>query len=141
LLINISKTWAPIAEVPPATLEQIEHERTRAEQGDPSAKYDLGMRYLTGNGVRKNKYTGLDLIRKSAYQGHTAAQIELARCYYIGRGVERNARYALRWLLEATGTDPNLPDYDTFTLRYGRTADQATYELLSRLLGKDFLER
>ncbi len=46
----------------------------RAEKGDPHGQYDLGMMYLTGKSVLRNKSQALFWLKKSAEQNYTRAK-------------------------------------------------------------------
>ena len=67
--------------VPEKTAEQkaellrktIEFQKTRAESGAPSAQYDLGMRYLTGDGVEKDSVLAKKWLNASATNGNSQA--------------------------------------------------------------------
>ncbi len=54
-------------------------DRTRAERGEASGQYDLGMRYLAGRGVTNSPSLAREWLAKSAGQGHAKAKAELAR--------------------------------------------------------------
>ena len=45
----------------------------RAAEGSPEAQYDMGIRYLEGDGVEKDAVKGRELLEKSAQGGHEAA--------------------------------------------------------------------
>ncbi len=47
--------------------------KERAEKGRSAAQFDLGMRYLSGDGVPSNPKLGREWIEKSAKQGETDA--------------------------------------------------------------------
>jgi TPR repeat protein len=73
---------APAAPVDPAKVaaqkqktesDLIKYHRQRAEAGSESAQYELGVRYLTGNGVEKNEKLGREWLEKSAKQGSPKA--------------------------------------------------------------------
>lgn len=51
----------------------VEFQQKRAEGGSAMAQYDLGMRYLTGDGVEKDAETGRKWIEASAKQRHSKA--------------------------------------------------------------------
>ena len=48
--------------------------RLRAEGGDPSAQFELGMMYYYGVGVKANMRKGLSWLRKSASAGNFDAK-------------------------------------------------------------------
>jgi TPR repeat protein len=51
-----------------------------AEDGHVEATYDLGMCYLTGRGVPRDKVAGLEYLRDAARLGHVDAQRMLPPC-------------------------------------------------------------
>ena len=72
----------PVVVVTPATKEEqeakiIAFQKKNAADGLPSAQFDLGMRFLTGNGVEKNPATARKWLEAAAKQGHTQAARKL----------------------------------------------------------------
>lgn len=59
---------------------------------DPRAAYDLGMRYLRGDGVRRDGSQGIRWLREAGNRGDARAQAALGRLYLSG--------------LEEMGSDP-----------------------------------
>lgn len=55
----------------------------RATAGDASAQLDLGLRYVTGRGIKSDEQAALRWIGKAAAQGHAAAQFELGSYYTL----------------------------------------------------------
>jgi TPR repeat protein len=51
---------------------------------DASAAYDLGLRYLRGDGVERNGYRAIEWLRRAGNAGHTEAQYALGRLYLSG---------------------------------------------------------
>lgn len=51
----------------------------RAAAGYPSAQYDLGMRYLKGDGVAKDENLAREWLQKAAAQDHAEAKAALAK--------------------------------------------------------------
>lgn len=51
----------------------IKYHRQRAEAGSDSAQFELGMRYLAGNGVEKDEKLGRQWLEKSAKAGNIKA--------------------------------------------------------------------
>jgi TPR repeat protein len=51
----------------------LDFQKQRAMSGQASAQYDLGMRYLNGDGVEENLEEGRKWIEKAAKQEHTMA--------------------------------------------------------------------
>lgn len=61
-----------------------------AEQGDPSAQFQLGVMYGNGQGVRRDYAEAEKWYRRAANQGNAQAQNSLGFVYTNGQGVERN---------------------------------------------------
>ncbi len=55
------------------TRKTVAFQKQRAEAGAASAQYDLGVRYLTGDGVEKDPETARKWIEASAKQGYSMA--------------------------------------------------------------------
>ena len=52
-------------------------EDERAAEGSPSAQYELGLRYLQGDGLEKNEAEGRKWIEQSAKNDYTQAKKKL----------------------------------------------------------------
>ena len=55
----------------------IEFQKKRAAEGSPSAQYELGLRYLNGDGLDKDEGAGMKLLEESAKQDYTLAKRKL----------------------------------------------------------------
>ena len=55
----------------------IEFQKKRAAEGSPSAQYELGLRYLYGDGLEKNDAEGRKWIEQSAKNDYTPAKKKL----------------------------------------------------------------
>ena len=51
----------------------LENQKRLAEKGYPSSQFDLGMRYLTGDGVEKDLGLARQWLEKAAQNGHSQA--------------------------------------------------------------------
>ncbi len=51
----------------------VEFQKKRADEGSPAAQYDLGMRYIKGDGVERDEEAGLKWLDKSAKNGSNQA--------------------------------------------------------------------
>lgn len=56
----------------------INFQRQNAASGNPSAQYDLGMRYVRGNGVDKDEAQAMEWLKLAAQNGDSRAKKELA---------------------------------------------------------------
>jgi len=72
-----------------------------AEQGDPTARYLLGMMYRNGQGVLANNDTARAWMLKSARQGDPDAQVALAKFYADGINGVKDPFLAYTWYLVA----------------------------------------
>ena len=57
---------------------------TARAEADPRAAYDLGLRYLRGDGVERNSYQAIEWMRKAGDAGHGPSQFALGRLYFLG---------------------------------------------------------
>ncbi|MDA7618233.1 sel1 repeat family protein [Verrucomicrobia bacterium] len=81
--------------------EQIEAIRSKAEEGDRDAQYELGWRQAIGMGMELDDAAALVWLIKSAEQGHPLAQNNLGARYYSGDGVEQDSMKAYLWFYRA----------------------------------------
>ena len=81
-----------------ASLTQL---RTKAEQGDASAQFQLGQIYDRGVEVKKNETEAASWYRKAAEQGYAAAQNNLGSLCQFGEGVPRSDAEAVKWYQKA----------------------------------------
>ncbi len=69
-----------------------------AYAGDMNAQVQLGVIYLTGDGVPKDDAEALKWLRKAADQDSPLAERYLAEMYFKGRGVPADNLEAAKWL-------------------------------------------
>ncbi len=81
---------------PPATGQALEVLRSRAEQGDAEAQYNLGVMYQTGSGAPQDYGEAVRLYRLAADQGYAPAQSNLGVAYQNGSGVPQDDAEAVR---------------------------------------------
>jgi hypothetical protein len=60
-----------------AVRKTVEFQKKRAEEGSESAQYELGVRYLKGEGVEKDEATGRKWLTMSAQNGYAPATRKL----------------------------------------------------------------
>lgn len=90
-----------------------------AMQGDADAQYELGERYLDGNGVIEDKTAAAQWFCRAASQNHAEAQFRLFQCYENGWGVEINDEKAVEWLNMAAHQNHAEAQYH-LGLRFGK---------------------
>ncbi|MFA5110436.1 MAG: tetratricopeptide repeat protein [Desulfobaccales bacterium] len=86
----------------PETREQKFADMERlAEQGAPSAQYNLGLMYEQGYGVTPDIKIAAAWFEKAAIRGQVDAQYRLGYLYYHGQGVPKNLPQAAEWYKKA----------------------------------------
>jgi TPR repeat protein len=96
------QTYDPASAVPPddprGILPALEREAAR----DPRAAFDLGMRYMRGDGLRRRPHKALEWMRDAAGRGDLRAQAALGRLYLTGlEEMGPDYREAESWLSRA----------------------------------------
>jgi len=76
---------------------------TRADKGDATAQYYLGLMYDNGDLVVQDDKQAVFWYRKAADQGEARAQSNLGTMYVQGRGVTQDGEQAMFWYLKAAG--------------------------------------
>jgi len=77
--------------------DEISDLTAKAEAGDASAQYSLGMMYATGEGVPQNYQQAVYWWQKAAERGKAAAQFDLGVMYANGEGVTQDFVQAHKW--------------------------------------------
>jgi hypothetical protein len=67
-----------------------------AEAGNPQAQFNLGARYKTGLGVKKDLKKAAKLYQQAADQDFATAQVALGALYETGQGVQKNLQEAVK---------------------------------------------
>jgi TPR repeat protein len=80
-------------------LQQTEAVRleTAAVSGDVEARYELGIRYILGEGVQKDEKRASQLLHQAAEEGFAAAQGALGAMYEKGRWVAKDEVKAIHF--------------------------------------------
>lgn len=76
-----------------------------AEAGEAQAQYELGLAFLTGDGVTQDDSAAVHWFTLAAAAGLPSAQGNLGFLYLQGRGVPRDPQQAVQWLRQAAGKD------------------------------------
>lgn len=76
----------------------------KAERGDASAQFQVGLMYLTGKGIARNDNSAFKWFKTAAEQGNCYAQSNLGYCYRYGLGVTANYGEALKWYRTAANS-------------------------------------
>lgn len=73
----------------------------RAVAGDAATQFELGVRYLTGEGAPRDYVEGRKWLEMAAEGGHVGARYDLGVMYLNGFGVQRNEALAYQWFERA----------------------------------------
>ena len=73
----------------------IELFQRAADMGHDEAQGNLGVCYMTGNGVLQNAQQAVSWFEKAATQGHANSQKNLGMCYRDGDGVPADVSKAI----------------------------------------------
>ena len=92
---------SPSLPVPLAETNDLKNLEARANNGDASAQFDLGVRCGKGDGVPVDHEKAAVWYRKAAEQGLAMAQAALGHCYAIGEGVAQDFDQAVMWFRKA----------------------------------------
>jgi localization factor PodJL len=99
---------APGATTPPQNARAAaEWYLARASDGDPTAQYEIAVRYAEGRGVAKDYARAAAWFREAAINGVAAAQYDLGILYDTGLGLTRDPIEAVIWYQSAA--DRNQP--------------------------------
>ncbi len=83
-----------------------------AEQGDATAQFRLGDRYVAGQGVSQDYKKAFYWFQKAAEQGLTVSQYNLGVMYRDGQGVIENYKQALYWFQKAAEQNLSAAQYN-----------------------------
>ena len=81
-----------------AFAESLDETRKKAEAGDATAQFNLGVMYANGDGVPTDMTEAVKWFRKSSEQGNAMAQAKLGVMYVDGDGVPKDIVQAHAWL-------------------------------------------
>lgn len=101
--VEIYRTYYPV-EVSPQIFESFLLVR-KANDGDPLAQHELGLRYLTGNGFEPDTAKAFIWVKRSAEQKYPLAAYNLGIFYMNGLGTEWNPFLAFENFLYAASRD------------------------------------
>jgi len=80
-----------------ASASPVHELQEKASHGDAHAARDLGLKYLTGDGIGSSDDDAARWLLKAAYAGEPEAEYWLGTLYARGRGVPEDESQALHW--------------------------------------------
>lgn len=75
--------------------------RKSADMGYAKAQHELGLKYLSGVGVKKDQNEATEWFRKAAENGYAASQTNLGYAYDHGEGTPQDSAVAVEWYRRA----------------------------------------
>jgi TPR repeat protein len=97
LFFSSAAVFQSAAEQTKADQKPLAEVRSKAEAGDADSQSELGLRYVTGEGVAKDPVEAVKWYRKAAEQNYAKAQYNLGVCYASGTGVVKDEVEAVKW--------------------------------------------
>ena len=98
LLLPCKLALAQSSEQASARKKAIADLKEIAYAGNVAAQVQLGVIYLTGDGVAKDDAEAVKWLRKAADQDNALGERYLAEMYFKGRGVPADTTEAAKWL-------------------------------------------
>lgn len=96
-----SGSAAPKRLTPAQAAEQERNLRAFADRGDTDAQFELGLRFLTGEGLKKDEKEGVNWLAKAAEGGHLRAQYVYGSLFEDGVSVPKDPVEAASWFEKA----------------------------------------
>ncbi len=98
-LFLVASLLALLAPSMPLSGQQVNEKdlRSWADRGDADAQFELGLRLITGEGMKKSLEEGVKFVEKAAKQKHLRAQHIMGTLYEDGVGVKRDFAKAAEW--------------------------------------------
>ncbi len=101
--------------------------RTAAAKGDPSAEYEIGVRFAEGKGVTQDLQQAIVWYQRSASQGYAPAQYRLGSMYERGLGLKADLARARIWYQRAAEQGIVKAMHNLAVLSAGRDAAATDY--------------
>ena len=98
-LFLVASLLALLAPSMPLSGQQVNEKdlRSWADRGDADAQFELGLRLITGEGMKKSLKEGVKFVEKAAKQKHLRAQHIMGTLYEDGVGVKKDFAKAAEW--------------------------------------------
>ena len=109
-----------------------------AEQGNPTAQFNLGYFYKNGLGVEQDYKKAKEWYEKAAEQGNASAQNNLGYLYENGLGVEQDYKKAKEWYEKAAEQEnATAQEHLGFLYLFG-LGTEINYEIAEKLFRRSF---
>ena len=97
--------------------KSLEYFNKAAQEGNPTAEFDLALMYDLGRGVPRNYEEAMKWYEKAANQGYAPAMTNIGILYYNQEGVKRDLVQAYAWFVRAKmAQDPRAADLLQMTM-------------------------
>lgn len=94
VLLGLSPNLASAQGGPRFDVSELE---SLAKRGDADAQFELGLRMITGQDMKKDEAAGLQWMEKAANQKHLRAQFVMGSLFEDGVGVKKDESKAVDW--------------------------------------------
>ncbi|HET9843090.1 MAG TPA: tetratricopeptide repeat protein [Gammaproteobacteria bacterium] len=115
-----------------------------AEKGNPQAQYEIGLRFLHGDGVKKDSIEAFEWLQEAATLNHNPAQYELGMMFLEGKGVAQDSKTAIHWLTKAAENNNPQAQYELgllyFTGKFLQKNVQQAYAWFNVAASQDIVE-
>ncbi len=118
-------------EMPPFTIGPASL-RHAAAKGDPSAQFEVAVRFAEGKGIQQDLAQAVRWFQRSASQGNATAQYRLATHYERGLGVKADIARARIWYQRAADAGHIKAMHNLAVLSAGREGNSADYATAAR---------
>lgn len=85
--------------------------KKQAKAGDRVSQFQLGNRYLEGNGVKQDSEKAFSWYQKAAEQDLPPALFNMGECYFYGIGVEKDQEKAISYYTQAAEHNSRQAEY------------------------------
>ncbi|KAI8888271.1 HCP-like protein, partial [Backusella circina FSU 941] len=114
-----SKLHADVANIPEsAGLEKLKQLAMNCKKGDGHAMFDIGKRYLQGDGFPQDKYVAFKWIKNAAKAKLNEARRTVAQMYKDGDCIEQDYHKASIWYKKAAKTGDTKARYELGLMYY-----------------------
>lgn len=85
--------------------EAVKYLQKAVDMGNAEAMYELGWKYLNGEGVSEDKEKAVTLFQKGAAKGDSFAMLFLGEMYMVGDGVSLDKQEGIKWIRKAADAE------------------------------------
>ncbi len=133
--VNQTADGRTVLELPPAPIGPLSL-RLAAAKGDPSAQFEIAVRFAEGKGVKQDFEQAATWYQRAATQGLAVAQYRLATLYERGLGIKGDPARARVWYARAAAQGNVKAMHNLAVLSAGRGASTPDYPAAAQWFGE-----